>query len=198
MKSNELSLAQLVAYKSAIKTGSSLPVLTDDQGRNYTARIVTGYQAAFLANTENGNLAKAVDSAIVGIRSTDKKKLASGVNHLVFAVRVCADVVATAPTDESGRNAAIQGALWDKKAKAPLYNSEISFRQEQELFRCSGRELHNAKASTSNADDFKEISPVVIRENKDFDINIITAGSPAAVDMVLVEYQAIEFGLASA
>ena len=51
MKSNELSLAQLVAYKSAIKTGSSLPVLTDDQGRNYTARIVTGYQAAFLANT---------------------------------------------------------------------------------------------------------------------------------------------------
>lgn len=196
MKAFEPTIENLLGTTGFVKSGASLPLVYDKNGNPMSVKLVTGYQAAFLANSENGNLARQNDTAVVGIRTIDNKKLGTGINHLVYAVRLLADAttVAATPATEADRNAALLAALWNKIAKAPVYNSEIKFIQGDELFKISGRVLHNTKTATCQEDDFINLPAFILRSNKPFDINIVSAGAVAATDMVMVEYLAIEYG----
>lgn len=188
MKNVGLSLDQMKEWKRQIDTGSSLAIFQDPKtGKLYVAKAVTEYKSGFFTDLQDGNIMKSNTEAQVGISSIDKKKLGAGVNQLVYAVRVRAKSLA------ASTEAALIASAFDGNAPAYFTNGEVRISQNAELFRSSGSDVTNIKASTGNDDDFREVVPFSLRENTPFDVKFTLADVAVPNDAYKYEHRAIEF-----
>jgi len=193
MKSEQLTVEQILKFKGAIDAGVSAPTFPikqkDGTTKNFTARATTEYVCAYLTDvaSNNGELLINGNKAIPGLRSLSDNMLPAGVTHLVYEARILADKTLVATSD-----AAIKAAEFASIAPANVKNGEFKVTQGQVLLRTTGTDLNNAKAATSNDDDFKGFVPFVLRPQVPISFNLVQAGTPTANHAIKLEYRCIE------
>ena len=193
MKAEQLTVEQIMKFKGAIDAGVSAPTFPikqkDGSVINFTARATTEYVCAFLTDVagNNGELLINGNKAIPGLRSINDTMLAANVTQLVYEGRILADKTLVATSD-----AAIKVAEFASVAPANVKNGEFKITQGQVLLRTTGTDIHNAKAATSNDDDFKAFVPFVFRPQLPISINLVQSAAPTANHAIKFEYRCIE------
>lgn len=189
MKQAELTVAMLMAYRSLIN-GDLSSAVVNVNGVNYTAKAETHYIAGWLTSGQkNGEILISSNKPEVGKRSLDGNMLPAGVFHLIEGVRCLFDTSKAAETDAN-----LLGAIWANVAPVEFKNGEVTITQGSELFRSSGTDVTNFKASTGNDADYRAIVPSLIRPQTKWSINFALAGGAAPANAAFKwEYRCITF-----
>lgn len=189
MNKSALSLEQMIAWKRQMDSSASLPVFQDPlTGKQYAPKSVTEYAAGFFTKLKNGQIFESKNTPAVGVRSINGNKLAAETNQLVYQARVLCDTTLIAETE-----AALQAAPFASVAPAYFKNGEVNFTQNAELLRTTGTDIHNAKASTGNDADFKDVAPFNLRGGVAFQSIFSLAGDATQYHAYKLEWRAIEF-----
>lgn len=191
MKSSSLSASDIMTLWAMVKSNSSINVVEHPAtGKKYAVKSVTDYVSAYLtqARTDNGEILVASNKPAVGLRSIDGTKLPEGTNRVVYGIRALFDTALVATSDT-----AIAAAAWANNAPVVFKNGEVRISQGVELFRSSGTDCTNFKASTGNDDDFRSVIPFVLRGGVETSINLKLSGTPTDHNAVKFEMRSVEF-----
>mgnify|MGYP001810022312 CR=1 FL=1 len=194
MKKSDFTAAEAVQAIRTIPEGASAGMV-EIKGTLYAVKPKTVYVSAFLVATqaENGQLLIQANKRKPGLRNFDSNMLPDGTLQLVHGVRILSANALAGNTD-----ADLQGAAFEDKAKATVYNGELKFTQNQVLAEFSGSDVCNKKASTGNDDDFRSFNPFLLRDQVETSIVLTGSGTaPAANDAIKLEYRCLEFVKAS-
>lgn len=174
---------KIVAFNDSIARDASIPTANGSAFRK-TTHYVTGA----LNQLINGQLLEPRFEKEVGVRSINNAKLGEGIDFLLSEIRVLCDT-----TSGIQAGAGVKGAAWKSEAPAVLKNGELAIVQGTVLVNEPITTVHNFKGvSTGTADDFYPISPVKIRGNARFEVNLTLAGAAASDQLVRVEMSGIE------
>jgi len=165
-----LTLQDRLAFLGAIQNNESLPSIGGKK-----IRTVTKYKAGQALDLASNNGHVILPSTLKKVGETNFENgnsLPEGKEFLVSGIRV---VFETTATD-------INLATWKSAAPVAFKNGELTISQDGQgiLFQTSGTDVCNSAASTSNDDDFREITPFKLRGATAFNIVFNTAGTVAA------------------
>ena len=172
----------LTSYK-----GMSLQVVNVN-GTQAVRKSVTYYfsgKASELGAT-NGKCLQNVKKAEVGITNFQGNQLPKDTTLLITAVRVRYE--ATGATE-------LADCEFNDNVPPQFANGEFQIVQNGSgvLFKSSGSDVSNRAASTGNDDDFREIVPVLIRSQKDFDFIFSQVGTTAYTGNFKIELRCEEY-----
>lgn len=176
-----------VANLLASFKGMSLQVVNVN-GVQAVRKSVTYYysgKASDLSAT-NGKCLQNVKKAEAGITNFQGNQLPKDTTLLITAIRVrFEDTGATALPD----------CAFDNNIPPQFANGEFQIVQNGSgtLFKSSGSDISNRSASTGNDDDFREIVPVLIRSQKDFDFVFSQVGTTAYAGNFKIEIRGEEY-----
>lgn len=167
--------------------GMSLQVV-NVAGVKAVRKSVTYYFAgkASELGATNGKCLQNVKKAEPGITNFQGNQLPKDTTLLITAIRVRYE--ATGAT-------ALPDCEFNDNVPPQFANGEFQIVQNGSgtLFKSSGSDVSNRSASTGNDDDFREIVPVLIRSQKDFDFVFSQVGSTAYTGNFKIEVRGEEY-----
>lgn len=183
MKHSVLTLAEALTYLASIKAGTSLPLVQNKVIKSST-KYAAGYAATLGQN--NGQIVLASTVPAVGLTNLPKgNMLPKGVFYLVHEVRFLF---------ETGTGVAPEAAAWKSEAPANWKNGEFKINQNGtgNLFESSITDVTNFRASTSNDDDFRSVTPFLIRPESAYELQVALATGATANQAYKLELRVIE------
>jgi len=178
----ELALAYMNSFIGSNGKETGIPNLEGQTVKTVT-RYVSGIGSQVTAR--NGVILEAGTKKEFGITNFENGNVLGANEYLmVTGIRLLIDKKADVTP---------KTAVWGDVAPAPWLNGEIVISDEDgRLFESSITDVHNFKASASNDDDFRTITPILIRAEKRFELQALLAGAGAG-EAFKLELRCIQF-----